>query len=202
MEVVATSRSDVTNGSYKTENSELTGHLINLLTVSADNVVILILMLALSVKFIFFEDRNDVAKQPKLKKEVVETEEVEAELDSLPLYDVKNTPAMDMSLRPRFGEETLPAIQQPSIFPLSGVGGGWIEDDNERKVDYSDKEVQTDAKYFSAYESGNENSSLKISEVPRSVEECLEIYKSEVRVRILASDVNLTCGSDKTRILR
>ncbi|XP_032684231.1 3-hydroxy-3-methylglutaryl-coenzyme A reductase isoform X2 [Odontomachus brunneus] len=182
--VTASVRSDVTNGSYKTENSELTGHLINLLTVSADNVVILILMLALSVKFIFFEDRNDVTKQPKIKKGEVETEEAEAELDSLALYDV-NTAAMDMSLRQRFGGETLPSIQQPSIFPLSGVGGGWIEDDNEKDVDYSDKEVQTDAKYFSAYESGNENSSPKISEVPRSVEECLEIYKSELGANAL-----------------
>lgn len=180
-ETVATSvRSEVTNSSHKTENSELTGHLINLLTVSADNVVILILMLALSVKFIFFEDRNDVAKRPRFKKEEVETEELEAELDGLALDGV-NTVTMDMSLRQRFGEET--SIQQPSIFPLSGVGDGWIENDNEKtEVEYSDKEVQTDLKYFSACDSGNKSSLPKTSEVPRSVEKCLEIYKSEVKI--------------------
>lgn len=174
-EAVATSvRSEITNGSYKTENSELTGHLINLLTVSADNIVILILMLALSVKFIFFEDRNDVVKQPKFKEEEVETEGVEAELDGLALADGVNTAAMNISLRQRFEGETL--IQQPSVFPLSGVGGGWIEDDNEKDIEYLDKEVQTDTKYL------NESLSPTVSEVPRSVEECLEIYKSEVRV--------------------
>ncbi|XP_014478645.1 PREDICTED: 3-hydroxy-3-methylglutaryl-coenzyme A reductase isoform X2 [Dinoponera quadriceps] len=187
-EAVATSvRSEVTNGSYKTENSELTGHLINLLTVSADNVVILILMLALSVKFIFFEDRNDVAKQSRFKQEEteeVEMDEVRAELDGLALDDV-NTTAMDMSLRQRFGGKTLPSIQQPSVFPLSGVGGGWIEDDNEKHVEYLDKEVQTDAKYFIACDSANESSSEPKILVPRSVEECLEIYKSELGANAL-----------------
>lgn len=138
-------------------------------------------MLALSVKFIFFEDRNDVAKQSKFKKEETETEEVETELDNLTLDEI-TTAAMDMSLRQRFGEETLPSAQQSSIFPLSGVGGGWIEDDSEKDVNYSDKEVQTDAKYISVGDSVSESSSRKIPEVPRSVEECLEIYKSEVRV--------------------
>lgn len=144
-------------------------------------------MLALSVKFIFFEDRNDVAKRPRFKKEKVETEEAEAELDNLALDDA-NTASMNVSLRQRFERGALPSIQQPSVFPFSGVGGDWIEDDNEKeRLEYSDKEVQTDAKYC---ESGGESSSSKTSEVPRSVEECLEIYKSEVRVRSLAVDVN------------
>lgn len=166
--------SDVTNGSYKTENSELTGHLMNWLSVSADNVVILILLIALSVKFIFFEDKSDIVKRLRFKKEEEEIKK-KMDLNSFDL-DNANTVAMDISLQQQFGRTS--PIQQSSIFPLSGVGGGWAEiNDNEESVEYVDKEVQTDMKYFD-----NGSSSPKKSEVPRSVEDCLEIYKSEVRI--------------------
>ncbi|EFN88878.1 3-hydroxy-3-methylglutaryl-coenzyme A reductase isoform X2 [Harpegnathos saltator] len=180
-EAVATSvRAEVTNGSYKTENSELTGHLLNMQTVKPEHFVIIILALALSVKFIFL-DRND---------EETETEEIEAEIDDLASDDT-NTIGMDMSLRRRFREKALQSTQQPSIFPLSGIGGGWIENDNERNVEYSDKEVQTETnfdKYFGAYDLASESSSSKIPEVPRSVKKCLEIYKSELGANALTDE--------------
>lgn len=147
---------------------------------SAEYVVILILLLALVVKFIFFDRSDMIAKRLRFQREKRETiaeEEAESHHDGSISPDT-----MNMSLRQRFGIPTLPAIQQP-VFPLSGVGGGWIEVDNDVYVEYTDKEVQTDVIYHGVNESIDENDlSLKTSQTPRSVEDCLEIYKSEVRI--------------------
>lgn len=167
-ETTSTNSNVMLNGSDHNESSEVEKQLMSW-SPSADYIVILILLLALAIKFIFFEDRNDmVARQLKFRQEERE-ENVEGHFDNNP----DNT--MNMSLRQRFGI-SLPAIQQ-SVFPLSGTGDGWIEVDND--VEYADKEVQTQ----DINDSIDENDlSLKKSEVPRSIEDCLEIYKSEVRL--------------------
>jgi len=173
--------SDAINGSDHIENSELKEHLMTWLSVSADNIVILILLLALAVKFIFFEDRSDViARRLKFKEKEEEKEEATVEekvklLDGSNLDDIDTT--MNIWLRERFGV-TLPTIQEQPIFPLSGVGGGW---DDENDVECADKEVQTDAIYHGASDFSEIDSSPKKTEAPRSVEDCFEIYKSEVR---------------------
>lgn len=181
------------NGSDHTENSELKEHLMTWLSASADNIVILILLLALAIKFIFFEDRSDViARRLRFEKEekAEETEEEEEQqnettleekvelLDGSTNLDDMDT-TMNIWLRERFGV-TLPTTQEP-VFPLSGVGGGWSD---ENDVECVDKEVQTDATYHGVSDSGEIDSSPQKSEAPRSVEDCLEIYKSEVRKHI------------------
>lgn len=197
VETTATSTSsDVTNGSDHTENSELKEHLLTWLSVSADNIVILILLLALAVKFIFFEDRGDVARRLQYQGEEEATAEERVEfLDNSNSLDSMNSTAMDISLRQRF-DVSLPTIQQP-IFPLSGVGGEWIEVDNEANVEYTDKEVQTDV-----VSHGLSELSLKKTEPPRSVEDCLEIYKSEVRNQIFISRKHLYSETSCSRVSR
>ncbi|KZC12825.1 PREDICTED: 3-hydroxy-3-methylglutaryl-coenzyme A reductase [Dufourea novaeangliae] len=163
----------VANTYNKTENpTEVKQYLMNWLSVSADNIVILILLLALAIKFIFFEDKEDIAKQLRFKEADDTEEKVELEFT-----EQMNTGAMDISLRERF-EGSHPAMRS-AIFPLSGVGGGWIEMENESQMEFTDKEVQTDGRQTSIDASSSESSSLR-STVPRSLEECLEIYKSEL----------------------
>ncbi|XP_029659326.1 3-hydroxy-3-methylglutaryl-coenzyme A reductase isoform X3 [Formica exsecta] len=167
------------NKSFGVEES-----LMSWLIPSAEYVVILILLLALVVKFIFFDRSDMIAKRLRFQREKREAEE-EAESH----HDGSVSPdTMNMSLRQRFGIPTLSAIQQP-VFPLSGVGGGWIEVDNDAYVEYTDKEVQTDAIYHGVNESIGENDlSLKTSQTPRSVEDCLEIYKSELGANVLTDE--------------
>lgn len=175
--------SDAINGSDHTENSELKEHLMTWLSASADNIVILILLLALAVKFIFFEDRNDVVARRLRFKEEEEKEQEEASVEEkVKLLDGSNNlddidTTMNIWLQERFGV-TLPTIQEQPVFPLSGVGGGWSD---ENDVECADKEVQTDAVYHDAADSSEIDSSPKKSEALRSVEDCLDIYKSEVR---------------------
>lgn len=162
--------------------------LMNWLLLSADYIVsilALVILALVSLAFNFFEDRSDmVAKRLRFqreKREAIAEEKTESHHDGSVSPDNMNT-TMNMSLRQRFGIPTLPTIQQP-VFPLSGVGGGWIEADNDAYVEYTDREVQTDAIYHGVNESIGENdSSPKRSQIPRSVEDCLEIYKSEVRI--------------------
>ena len=92
----------VANTYNKTENpSEVKEYLMNWLSVSADNIVILILLLALAIKFIFFEDKGDIAKQLRFKEEDDTEEKLENDFAT---SEIVNTARMEMSLRQRFGE--------------------------------------------------------------------------------------------------
>lgn len=152
------------------KHSEIKEYLMNWLSVSAENIVILIVLLALAIKFIFFEDKGDIAKQLRFQEDntenIIESETI-------------TTEKMDVSLRRRF--EGSISTQRP-VFPLSEINSDWIEVINERNVEVVDKEIQTDEKIISTATSSNKDSSHQPIE-PRSLEECLEIYRSEVSKR-------------------
>ncbi|XP_077256344.1 HMG coenzyme A reductase [Temnothorax americanus] len=185
---VTSTSSDAVNGSDHVETTfELKEHLMTWLSASADNIVILILVLALVIKFIFFEDRSDVVDR-RLRCKEEEEEEDEAEettMEEKVKDDSTNLDDMDikmnMWLREHFGG-TLPTTQEP-VFPLSGVGGGC---GNENDVQCVDKEVQIDAIYHGA--SNSEIDLPEKSEALRSVEDCLEIYKSELGASALTNE--------------
>lgn len=188
--VATSTNSDSINGSDHTENSELKEHLMTWLSASADNIVILILLLALAIKFIFFEDRSDVvARRLRFKEEEEEekdaTVEEKVELLDGPanLDDIDTT--MNIWLRERFGVTLPTTIQEKPVFPLSGVGGGWGD---ENDVECVDKEVQTDTIYHGASDSGEVDSSPKRLETLRSVEDCREIYNSELGASALTNE--------------
>nr|XP_050869776.1 3-hydroxy-3-methylglutaryl-coenzyme A reductase isoform X1 [Vespula vulgaris] len=152
------------------KHSEIKEYLMNWLSVSAENIVILILLLALAIKFIFFEDKGDITKQLRFQEDNTENV-IESEIIT--------TEKMDVSLRRRF-EGT---IQRP-IFPLSEINSDWIEVINERNIELVDKEIQTDEKVNSTDTSSNKDSSHRSIE-PRNLEECLEIYQSELGTNAL-----------------
>ncbi|XP_070162686.1 3-hydroxy-3-methylglutaryl-coenzyme A reductase isoform X2 [Polyergus mexicanus] len=184
---ITTTSNAMLNGSDHNKSFGVEESLMSWLIPSADYVVMLILLLALVVKFIFFEDRSDMIVKrlrfPREEREAIAEEKAESHHDGSISPDT-----MNMSLQQRFGIPTLPTIQEP-VFPLSGVGGGWIEVDNDAYVEYTDREVQTDAIYHDVNESIGENdSSLKRSQTPRSVEDCLEIYKSELGANVLTDE--------------
>ncbi|XP_063705325.1 3-hydroxy-3-methylglutaryl-coenzyme A reductase [Culicoides brevitarsis] len=60
----------------KTEPTELSDYIMGLLTISAEQIVILILLIALLVKFIFFEGREDLARLTAGLNEEVRHEQV------------------------------------------------------------------------------------------------------------------------------
>lgn len=165
----------ITNHNKSETPHDFTEHLMNWLSVSADNIVILILLLALAVKFIYFEDKGEIAKQLRFKDN-----EDTSSLENFKEESCTNEsmhPTLDASLRQRFGGP-LPSLNQP-VFPLSGMGGSWIEVGNESPVELHDKEVQTDGKPLSLEETFGDIQHI-VKTPPRTVDECLSIYRSEV----------------------
>jgi len=142
------------------------------LSVSAQNIVILILILALTVKYIFFEDKNNV---------IVNDQEDEEENKPITKKKEKrehNNPANRNNTN-TVGTD-VPVID--AVFPLRGIRDEWAEV-VENPVEYANKEVQTDTVCLGANNSNDKSESLpKKSETPRSLEDCIEIYKSEVRL--------------------
>ncbi|KAK0090398.1 hypothetical protein PV325_000680 [Microctonus aethiopoides] len=152
-------------------------HFMNWLSVSADNIVILIILLAVAIKIIFIEDKGDIAKQLQIKErdEITENSSTTIEDNST---DTMHAASLDASLRQRFGD-SLPNYHHTPIFPLSGMGDNWIEVGNEsQSIEFEDKSVQTEGKIFNNDESNDDETSIKRE--PRNIEECLAIYRSEM----------------------
>ncbi|XP_043528252.1 3-hydroxy-3-methylglutaryl-coenzyme A reductase [Frieseomelitta varia] len=153
----------IVNSYNKTENpSEVKEYLMNWLSVSADNIVILILLLALAIKFIFFEDKGDIAKQLRSKVEDDTEEKIENEY-----VKEKENESEDMNMlttKISFGN----FIGMQTISLPSKVRD-WI----------GDKEVQTDEKQCNVDKPNNKSQPSRLK-VPRSLKECLEVYKSEL----------------------
>ncbi|XP_015601049.1 3-hydroxy-3-methylglutaryl-coenzyme A reductase [Cephus cinctus] len=149
-------------------------YLMNWLSVSADHIVILILLLALAVKFIFFEDKGEITKQLRFKEEP-RTEAKKTQEEGA--AENMHAATLDASLRRKL-DVSFPAIHTP-VFPLSGMGGEWVEVGDEAEIELLDKEVQTDGRNYSM-DSTSYESICDENAGPRNVEECLSIYRSEL----------------------
>nr|CAD7433645.1 unnamed protein product [Timema monikensis] len=147
--------------SNHTEDAVIHGYIMRWLTLSADHIVILILLLALTVKFIFFEDCEERSAEHLLMN-----------------YN-KNIHRM-FSVKDISGHS-----------PLLEDSEGWIEvgpREGIRPVEH--KEVQTDLVDTPDTQPSSPvgiSSPLCPAET-RSIEECLAIYKSEAGAEALTDD--------------
>lgn len=147
-------------------------HLMNWLSLSADNIVILILLIALALKFIFIEDETEIGNQLKFEEQEESTETQSPDDNT---NEIMNP--LDVSIRRKYASN-FPNIHTP-VFPLSDMVNNYIEIGNELQIEFQDQEVQTDAKNFNIYEN-TENVIVEETKKPRSVDECLSIYQSQV----------------------
>ncbi|XP_071861570.1 HMG coenzyme A reductase [Bombus fervidus] len=154
----------IVNSYNKTENSsEVKNYLMNWLSVSADNIVILILLLALAVKFIFFEDKGDIAKQ--LRSEVKDDTEEKVENECVKGKENESEDVNMLSIKLPFKRNF--SRMQSISFPSKIYN--WCDD----------KEDQIDEKQCNIDKRDDRNLPPE-SKVPRSLKECLEIYKSDL----------------------
>jgi len=117
------------------------------------------------VKFIFFEDKNNVIvnkQQYNEEKKLITKKKEKEEYDDPTNRNNTNTIDADM-----------PVIEV--VFPLSDE---W----EENPVEHANKEVQTNAIWLGTSNSNDESELSKKFETPRSLEDCIEIYKSKVRL--------------------
>lgn len=151
-------------------------YFLNWMPFSPDNVVIVILLAALAIKFVFFEDRGDIAKQLKFKEESAAAQKTVTEEGTVKTMHA-TAANLESQTRRRF-ESAMPTMHS-TIFPLSGMGGDWIEVvDEQSYLKLSDKEVQTDdVQLVGASSDINKD----VPQISRTLDECLSIYRSEVR---------------------
>lgn len=154
------------------DSSEVKGYLMNWLSVSADNIVILILLLALAIKFIFFEDKEDIAKQLQFKVEDDTEEKIENEYMKEKKFEIeyvkdKENENEDMN----FSFLTTKMPFKLSFAKMQTISIPWI--DGKEEIDEKQCTVNTS------------NDKNLFSQIPRSVEECLKIYKSEVNKSVI-----------------
>ncbi|XP_017888223.1 3-hydroxy-3-methylglutaryl-coenzyme A reductase [Ceratina calcarata] len=167
----------IVNSYNKSENpSEVKEYLMNWLSVSADNIVILILLLALAIKFIFFEDKGDIAKQLRFRvddntEEKVEGEHIKEKKIDSECFKEKENESEDMNSCKMQSRQDI--IKMHTICLPSKIRD-WIDD----------KELQIDEKQLSV-DTRNEE---KQANVRRSLEECLELYKSELGASALTDE--------------
>lgn len=150
-------------------------YFLNWMPFSPDNIVIVILLAALAIKFVFFEDRGDITKQLKLKESAAAQKTVTTEEGTVKTMHA-TAANLESQTRRRF-ESAMPTMHS-TIFPLSGMGGDWIEVvDEESFIKLSDKEVQTDDIQIVSTSRDVKNDAPQIS---RTLDECLTIYRSEL----------------------
>ncbi|XP_055906052.1 3-hydroxy-3-methylglutaryl-coenzyme A reductase [Eupeodes corollae] len=136
----------------RTESGEFAEYIIKWLTMSADQIVILILLIALVVKFIFFENRDDLHDQLRQSAIVAAAE-----------------------TKPSTGKSQL-ALDVNNVKPVQRIPLFTIEEDNTADVCTQTDEDQ----YTIAYVNHNELQALtRCSAPPRSLDECIEILKSD-----------------------
>ncbi|KAL7289752.1 hypothetical protein TKK_0016354 [Trichogramma kaykai] len=197
----------LTTNRNKTESPpDYRGFFMNWLSVSADNIVILILLVALAIKFIFFEDRGEIARQLRLEEEQRDEEESkqdDEEKKQEKEQDSNGSEEMDRLTRRFAGAmaTTLTATTAgsshrtgPSSKVFAGLvaapGEDWIEVGAEADVELVDKEVQTEqqqqqqAATITSRTASNGSDDAATSP-PRSVDECLAIYRSELGASVL-----------------
>lgn len=134
----------------KTEPTELSDYIMRLLTISAEQIVILILLIALLVKFIFFEGREDLAR-------------LTAGLNEQARQEQEQAAAVEQTTRPTLQRQDSPK-RSKVIFTL------------EDEPFTIEKAIQTDK--VKALEELEPLVEIEHKE-PRPLEECLEILNSE-----------------------
>ncbi|XP_057664342.1 3-hydroxy-3-methylglutaryl-coenzyme A reductase isoform X1 [Diorhabda carinulata] len=145
----------------RTEENALHGYIMKWMTLSADHIVILVLLLALVVKFIFFENKEEFTE--KIKVSMSENLETDTNSEFVKLNE---------KLQSKYLPQT--HIFRPETFILGRSDSDEKSSSFSDDVEYEDKSVQTSFCQIDSSQLLNDD--INESELCRSLEECLSIY--------------------------
>lgn len=145
----------------RSETAPLHGYIMKWVTFSADHILILILLLALVAKFLFFENKQLIAQSAQKR----EQEHLCQQCSS----------SLDRELRKKF----MPAVP---FFAVASFSAGDAAEEPHREVAH--KEVQTEG--GARVEAIKEEET--VVEPPRSTEECLAIYNENLGAEALSDE--------------
>lgn len=161
------------------------------LTVSADQVVILILLLALAVKYVFFEERDELAEQLMLP-ETPTGEETSKILKTLPLkiaskkiyWFPTDTAHLNVLLRRRFGPEGFePMCQMDSVEKATVEDRGMQTDSCSKSATFCLGSTANSEESAPACIQDGQMTPPPTPAIKRELDECLSIYQSVVSCR-------------------
>ncbi|KAG5670457.1 hypothetical protein PVAND_000720 [Polypedilum vanderplanki] len=169
----------------KTESSDISDYIMRWLSISTEQIFILILLVALCIKFIFF-DRDDLTNQIQrdLAKQIEDEErrkreqELENQMRKEIIAKVPPTPTIQLSSR-----DPSPPLQRRALFSIH-------EEDPLMK----EAEVQTDLTAFDVFGDSDEDnpefieSALVPVRPPRSIDECVKIMMSDEGAKSLTDE--------------
>nr|AKO63319.1 3-hydroxy-3-methylglutaryl coenzyme A reductase 2 [Leptinotarsa decemlineata] len=148
----------------RTEDTALHGYIMKWVTLSADHIVILILLLALVVKFIFFENREEF------------TEKIRASTSESLEKNSSESFCINQNLNDKFPPE-IPVYKPSEKFFL---GKSDIDEKSDKssvsEVELEDKAIQTSRYDLNEQNLLSENNEENVKNSCRTLEECLAIY--------------------------
>jgi hydroxymethylglutaryl-CoA reductase (NADPH) len=169
----------------KTESYDLSDYIMKWLSISTEQIFILILLVALCIKFIFF-DRDDLTNQIQrdLAKQIEDEErkkrelELEIQMRQEIISKVPTPPTIQLSPR-----DPSPPLQRRALFSI-------CEEDPLMR----DTEVQTDLTAFDVFGDSDEDnpefieSALVPVRPPRSIDDCVKIMMSDDGAKSLTDE--------------
>ncbi|XP_075217147.1 HMG coenzyme A reductase [Lycorma delicatula] len=164
----------------RTDDVALQGYFMRWIRVSADQIVILILLLALTVKFIFFEDKEELAEQFLMSVEESAAERnLEATLRTRYSSIVGANEALNCS-NEEWTEIVSQQVQSPCVCDDKLVQTEPVHDIVKEHLPlkvHEHKIVQTDGGHLDSV--SNTDSDINTEVHSRNLTECLAIYKSK-----------------------
>ncbi|CAH1158637.1 unnamed protein product [Phyllotreta striolata] len=145
----------------RTEENAIHGYIMKWLTLSADHIVILILLLALVIKFIFFENKEDL------------TEKIQASMsENLKNSDNADFVKLDQALKTKYLQQT-PVFKHSETFFLGRRYSDDKSSDSSSELEFEDKSVQT---IYCQLDVEKVTESFEEDSICRTLDECLAIY--------------------------
>lgn len=152
----------------RTEDTALHGYIMKWVSLSADHVVISILLFTLVVKFVFFENRDELVE--KLRVHMSE---------SLEKSEKPKVFSLNQQLRDRY--HSMPFFKSENFF----LGRGKLN--SVKAAELVDKEVQTLPNKIDLIVEEDKRP-VAVNQVCRSLEECLQIYESDLGASALTDE--------------
>jgi hydroxymethylglutaryl-CoA reductase (NADPH) len=173
------------NTMNKTEPSDLSDYIMRWLSISTEQIVILILLLTLCVKFIFF-DRDDLADQLQKNLATAELEERKRKRIEEETKKQEALVQQQQQQQQQIQSENPPPQRHRPIFSIS-----------ENSDSTKDVETQTDPIKIAKRDATDSQESSDIEDVmmemmpkrqPRSLDECIRIMNSDEGAKALTDD--------------
>ncbi|XP_067617073.1 3-hydroxy-3-methylglutaryl-coenzyme A reductase [Eurosta solidaginis] len=154
----------------RTESGELSDMIIKWLTMSADQIVILILLIALVVKFIFFEHRNDLHDRLRQSAVAIAVKSSQTQPTDLPAFETESTASTETQLVGKVPEVIVspPAAAIAPRIPLFTIEEHNYTNTATQTENIIDMEQLLPLQLFQPEE----------PRPPRPLQECLEILQS------------------------